>query len=147
MDGEQLKRHFERMGATLEIEWMRPPRRGIWRETPVDFTLDVREDKQETFVLAVRRERAAKYEFTPLQVQPDARHLVLLVKTELRSVAEPKQKFLCGHDERHWFVANVPKQVTTVQEAFDALLPEDVQAALAVNHVRQMQRYRRHNAG
>lgn len=135
------------MGATLEIEWLRPPRRGTWVATPVDFTLDVRADRHETFVLAIRRERADAYEFTPLQVEPEVRHLVLMSKTELPHVVEPKQKFLCGHDERHWFVANVPNRVTTVRQAFDALLPEQVHTALAVNRVRNARRYRRHNAG
>jgi hypothetical protein len=32
------------------------------------------------------------------------------------------RKFLCGHDERHWFVAEVPRG-TTVREAKEALKP------------------------
>ena len=40
-----------------------------------------------------------------LDVQPADRHLLLLVREGgLRS-----HKFLCGHDERHWFVAAVPE--------------------------------------
>ena len=33
------------------------------------------------------------------------RHLLLLVRN-----GGAKSKFLCGHDERHWFVAAVPEE-------------------------------------
>ena len=50
------------------------------------------------------------------------RHLLLLVRD-----GGEKSKFLCGHDERHWFVAAVPEDargVTGVAAAKAALQPE-----------------------
>jgi hypothetical protein len=69
------------------------------------------------------------------------RHLLLLV----RNGAE-KSKFLCGHDERHWFVAAVPEQargVTGVTPAKAALQPALVSAAVA--RARPKDRFRRRN--
>lgn len=146
MNGELLQRHFERIGASIEIELT--PRRNVFgSRDPIDFTLDVREDHQEVFVLSVRRDVVEQYEFIPLHVEPALRHLVLLAKTELPKVGAPKQKFLCGHDERHWFVANVPNQLTTVRTAFEALQPELARTALEKMRVRGARRYRRHNGG
>ena len=40
-----------------------------------------------------------------------------------------KNKFLCGHDERHWFVAAVPgRSVATVRSAMEALKPPGIAA-------------------
>jgi hypothetical protein len=71
------------------------------------------------------------------------RHLLLLV----RNGAE-KSKFLCGHDERHWFVAAVPEQargVTGVTPAKAALQPALVSAAVA--RARPKDRFRRRMDG
>jgi len=39
----------------------------------------------------------------------------------------PGGKFLCGHDERHWFVAAVPgRGVSNVRTAMEALKPAAV---------------------
>lgn len=47
--------------------------------------------------------------------------------------AGEKQKFLCGHDERHWFVAAIPESapVGTVRQAKEALKPAEVRTAQA----------------
>jgi len=39
-----------------------------------------------------------------------------------------KDKLLCGHDERHWFVAGVPEYASTVVTAKEALKPDAVRA-------------------
>jgi hypothetical protein len=56
-----------------------------------------------------------------VDVAPADRHLLLLVRT-----GAEKRKFLCGHAERHWFVAAIPdgvRGVTGVRTAKAALLP------------------------
>jgi hypothetical protein len=42
-----------------------------------------------------------------------------------------KHEFLCGHDERHWFVAAIPESasVGTVRQAKEALKPTEIQVA------------------
>ena len=51
------------------------------------------------------------------------RHLLLAIKVgeteEARGDRENRGKFLCGHDERHWFVAGV-------EQAKNALKPNAV---------------------
>ena len=63
-----------------------------------------------------------------LDVQPADRHLLLMVRGR-----DEKSKFLCGHDERHWFVAAVPESapVGTVRAAKEALKPAEVRSAQA----------------
>ena len=78
-----------------------------------------------------------------LDVQPADRHLLLLVRE-----GSEKHKFLCGHDERHWFVAAIPESapVGTVRQAKEALKPAEVQAAQARKGLRAEARNRRKNA-
>src|SRR5918911_2414583 len=73
--------------------------------------------------------------------RPKERHLLLLVRD-----GEEKSKFLCGHDERHWFVAAVPESargVSGVAQAMRALQPETVREAVA--HKRPKDPFRRKN--
>lgn len=58
-----------------------------------------------------------------------------------------KEKFLCGHDERAWFVAAVPgRSVSTVATAFEALKPSEVRFEQGRKAVRNKDRTRRRNA-
>ncbi len=47
-----------------------------------------------------------------LDVQPRDRHLLLMIRRPNQRAGLPdiKDKLLCGHDERHWFVAGVPEK-------------------------------------
>jgi hypothetical protein len=77
-----------------------------------------------------------------VDVAPRDRHLLLLVRN-----GDQKSKFLCGHDERRWFVAAVPEDargVTGVTAAKAALQPELVRSA--VGRVRPKDPFRRRNA-
>ena len=58
-----------------------------------------------------------------------------------------KHKFLCGHDERHWFVAAVPEAaaVSTVATAMEALKPFDVRRLQDRLAVKPRKRNRRRN--
>jgi hypothetical protein len=128
--GETLARHFAAIGASLRVAdepWLGAPR------------IDVRtEGRQEYFDLA----------FTGSGEPADAcvvdtaaadRHLLLLVRH-----GGEKSKFLCGHDERHWFIAAVPETargVTGVEAAKAALQPPVV--ALAAERLRRKRRFDR----
>ena len=60
-----------------------------------------------------------------LDVKPKLRHLVLDVFGWRQTISE---RFLCGHDEQHWFVASLPfsRANMTVRGAMEALKPEVV---------------------
>jgi hypothetical protein len=67
-----------------------------------------------------------------LDVQPADRHLLLLMRE-----GKEKNKFLCGHAERHYFVAGIPETapVGTVRQAKEALNPAEVLIAQARNRL------------
>jgi hypothetical protein len=118
MDAEGIARKFEAIGAAAVVE-----RTGAGRRP---YSLDVQERKgRETFLIRVRPDSAVELEV--LDAQPADRHLLLLVREN-----GAKNKLLCGHDERHWFVAAVPEGAgaSTVASAKEALKPQEV-------HVRQ----------
>ena len=122
MDTSNLLCKFARMGARLKLS-DRPSRRSSVNSSSV--SLDVREDQDgEYFEVAQRSD--ANSEVVVLDVQPGDRHLLLLVRN-----GATKHKFLCGHDERHWFVAAIPESapVGTVLQAKEALKPLEVQTA------------------
>src|SRR5436190_1258442 len=85
---------------------------------------------------------AATRSSSRVDVNRTDRHLLLLVRD-----GEEKSKFLCGHDERHWFVAAVPEDargVTGVVAAKAALQPALVRTA--VGRARPKNPFRRRNA-
>jgi hypothetical protein len=132
VSSELLERRFAAIGASLKVA------EGPWLGAP---RIDVRADgRREHFSLAFSGvgERA---DALVVDVAPADRHLLLLVRS-----AGEKSKFLCGHDERHWFVAAVPEKVsgvTGVKTAMAALQPPVV--ARAATQVRRKRRFDRRN--
>jgi hypothetical protein len=138
MDMNLLDIKFARMGARLKIA-DRPARRA--RMSGV-ISLDVQADRKGEF-FEITQQPGVDVEVTVLDVQPADRHLLLLVRE-----GKDKSKFLCGHDERHWFVAGIPEKtpVGTVRQAKEALKPGEVQNAQARKGLRAKVRNRRKNA-
>lgn len=106
------------------------------------IALDVQADHNGEFFEIVRPP-GIEADINVLDVQPAERHLLLLVRD-----GKDKSKFLCGHDERHWFVAGIPESapVGTVRQAKEALKPAEVQSAQARQRLRSAARSRRKNA-
>jgi hypothetical protein len=104
--------------------------------------LDVVQDRfGELFDVRIMPMAAPRIEV--LQAVPDQRHLLLL--TQAHATAE-KNKFLCGHDERHWFVAAVPgRSIATVSSAMEALKPPGIAALEARFGLSERRRNRRKN--
>jgi hypothetical protein len=139
-DQIQLEEKFARMGARLALA------DGEGRRTVMNgpVALDVRRDRQgEFFEIRRRPEAEADVRVEVLDVQPADRHLLLMVRQR-----DGKHKFLCGHDERHWFVAAVPEDapVGTVRAAKEALKPAAVHAAQSRAGLKSAARERRKNA-
>jgi len=82
-------------------------------------------------------------EIAVLDLQPNDRHLLLLVRE-----GKEKSKFLCGHDEWHWFVAGIPEAapVGTVGQAMESIKPTGVLIAQSRKRLRSNVRNRRKNA-
>ena len=138
MDTSLLNKKFERIGARLKVV-DRPPRRF---QSSGLLTLDIGWDRRGEF-FEITPQTGADPEVEVLDVQPADRHLLLLVRED-----GAKNKYLCGHDERHWFVAGVPESapVGTVRQAKEALQPKEVQSAVARKKVAGKARNRRKNA-
>src|SRR4051794_21045374 len=138
IDQDILETKFSRIGARLRVS------DGSQRRlvTTVPVALDVRSDRRGEFFEVIRR-TDAEAEVEVLDVQPVDRHLLLMVRER-----DGKHKFLCGHDERHWFVAAVPESapVGTVRQAKEALKPAEVQTVQARAGLRTEARNRRKNA-
>ncbi len=139
MDTTNLLTKFARIGARLKVA-DRPSRRS--RVTEGVLTLDVQADRRGEFFEVVPLQ-GTDPEVAVLDVQPADRHLLLMVRE-----GGEKHKFLCGHDERHWFVAAVPESapVGTVRQAKEALKPAEVQVAQSHLGLRAEARNRRKNA-
>ena len=126
---EVLERRFAAIGARVKVERARS-------EPRIDVGVDRR---GEFFALRLPPDRESA---SIIDVDRDDRCLLLLVRD-----GDEKSKFLCGFDERHWFVAAVPERargIVGVSSAKDALQPVAVRAAVA--RVRPRDRFRRRNA-
>lgn len=139
MDTQLLGNKFARMGARLKLV-DRPRRRQ--RAMAGTVTLDIQDDHEGEYFQIVRPPSATA-ELEILDVQPADRHLLLMVRE-----GGDKHKFLCGHDERHWFVAAIPETaaVGTVRQAKEALKPAEVHLAQARQRLGGEARNRRKNA-
>jgi hypothetical protein len=123
---ESLEKSFNKMGAHVRIS-TEPLRRwpsAFWDPKDAPLSIDIRRGKEgEYFDLRINPVSTGDIQI--LEVQPKDRHLVLMAKQQVGNNRFEKSKFLCGHDERHWFVAAIPEtaSVTTVQQAKEALKP------------------------
>jgi hypothetical protein len=130
---EVLERRFASMGARLSLA-PRP-----WNGSP---RIDVRSDRAGELFDIRFDGTGGDADIEVVDLSARDRHLLLLV----RSGGE-KSKFLCGHDERHWFVAAIPEAargVTGVKTAKAALQPKAVRDL--VERARPKDPFRRRNA-
>jgi hypothetical protein len=138
MDTSRIIEKFARMGVRARVRAFR------------DLRIDVgRDRKGEFFDIACDPDRT---EIEVVDVRPALRHLLLLAREPgaggaARSARTVKQKFLCGHDERHWFAAAVPESggASDVRTAFLALKPSEIRRAEAILGVPERKRSRRRN--
>jgi hypothetical protein len=144
-----IEKQFAKMGARAVVE-KHPQNR---------FDLDVKTDsKGEFFLIRVPGDRDIKLQAT--EVREDLRHLLLHVDDpygdprrrtkEVPKITHPdehvKEKYLCGHDERHWFAANVGNRgVNGVTSAMEFLRPLEVDQELSKKKVRAKNKNKRRN--
>lgn len=136
MDVNVLQWQFARIGARAQVRWLDDLRIASL------VTLNVIQDRVgELFDIRLSKEVPPDVEV--LHAEPRQRHLLLMS----RSDNNEKHKFLCGHDERHWFVAAVPENraVSTVRTALEALKPNEVVGRQYRMHVRSKNWNRRRN--
>lgn len=141
METNLLTKKFERLGARVAV---RPLARNRWRPSPGPVVIDVGRDRYGEY-FDIQTDGGADVEV--LDVQPRDRHLLLMVRQHSERVGLPdtKDKFLCGHDERHWFVAALPERapVSTVITAKEALKPDAVRSLEQGKRGKRKKRQRR----
>jgi hypothetical protein len=146
MNANQIESKFAEMGARLVVRDV-PARLNAWSSAAADYAVDIQRDRKgEFFELRVPDHLRDDLEVSVMQSEPKQRHLLLLVRKpgDANNKAQ-LDRFLCGHDEREWFVAAVPGGASSVRQAMDALQPADVRDSLARNHVSSLRRYARKN--
>jgi len=137
MNIAHLERPFARIGARVKLSDRASRRR--WNAP--DFSLNIREDRRGEYFELVMPESTA-LELGVVDTRPEQRHLLLHVMRDGQ-----KDKFLCGHDERHWFTCVVPGDgISSVRGAMQALRPPAVLEALTQAGLRPREANRRHNA-
>src|SRR5688572_1241903 len=119
-----IRNAFDAIGAEMLME----PANNI-------FEIDVRQNGGRE-VYRLTNPRADTILIEAVDVKPKLRHLVLDVSGWRLPIGG---RFLCGHDEQHWFVATLPfdRKTMTVRGAMEALKPEIVrreQSRMGVKH-------------
>jgi hypothetical protein len=142
MDASLVKTKFGKLGARAKV---RPLVQNRWQQTPGPLRIDIGHDRYGEF-FDIQADTEADVEV--LDVQPKDRHLLLMVRqpAERSGLPDVKDKFLCGHDERHWFVAGVPEDgaaASTVVTAKEALKPDLVRNLERGKKGKQKNRQRR----
>ena len=133
MDIGLLQKQFARMSARVKVG----PDSSRWRKRAgIDIGVDAH---GEFFDIRLAANESISYEV--IDLRPELRHLLLMARRDGR-----KEKFLCGHDERHWFVCAVPgESVAGVRSAMEALQPLPVRVAADRVVKRPKNRFRRRN--
>jgi len=142
MNTKPIEEQFLRMGVRLKVTAPEIDSRRWWSQQ-TEYSLDVQRDRKgEHFVLTIPEEREAELKIGLLQNRPKERHLLLMVRDQEETI----DRFLCGHDEREWFVAAVPGAVSTVNDAMESLKPSPVLRAQERARLNGKERKRRKNA-
>lgn len=116
MERDIIRRHFESIGARVRFRDLESEQQYRHSVRPDTYRIDIVSDNHGS-IFDIAQAHAAP-ELVVLQKCPKERHLLLY--------SRDGQRFLCGHDERDWFIAAVPKRVSTVRDARLALMPREV---------------------
>jgi hypothetical protein len=133
--GSNLHRLFSRMGARVSVleaaTVLARFRRWPFPQDAPQIVIDICRDQNGEF-FEIRTAPGSRQELDVLNSVPQEKHLVLLSRQfDAQGKTLAKQKFLCGRDEKHWFVAAIPESepVSTVASARIALKLEEVRTA------------------
>jgi hypothetical protein len=137
MNANHIESKFAMMGARLKVSVL--PEQRVAKE----YAVDIQKDRHgEYFELRVPEQLSERLDVSVLQADKRDRHLLLFVRP---SEGKPA-RFLCGHDEREWFVAAVPGGASTVVQAKEALKPRAIRSLQTALKVPTRLRNRRKNA-
>jgi hypothetical protein len=137
MNAKHIECKFATMGARFKMSVVPA------RHQSNDYAVDIQRDRLgDFFELRMPGPLRDSFEVNVLQTDKRDRHLLLFVRTPEGKAA----RFLCGHDEREWFVAAVPGGASSVVQAKEALKPRAIRARQELLKVPTRLRNRRRNA-
>ena len=115
-----LSRQFAQAGLSLVVE-PRPLDAGLVPEMAAIVQLDIARDRlRERYRLFLGHHPSNRVDVTSAD-RVERQVVVLIEEPARRSTV---RHFLCGRDEEHLFIAQLPREVSSVSDAHDALLPE-----------------------
>jgi hypothetical protein len=131
MFGHAFRQHFQVMGADVDVAAF-----GERFEIGID-----QGEHGETFCLRFPSDGSVTAKV--LDADRYQRHLLLNVVHRGLGVS---QKYLCGHDEFHWFVAALPEKsaAATLPQAMESLKPDAVRQEQRRKRVKRSRRRNRH---
>ncbi|MCK5016465.1 MAG: hypothetical protein KAS32_05260 [Candidatus Peribacteraceae bacterium] len=148
MNKPVIERKFAEMGARVEINKIVNP-----RQDSDGISINIRTDEYgEKFTIGL--DEGFDPEAVIMDVDKKEKHLLMMV----RIPEEPHNrnngkgyrnaKYLCGHDERHWFVCGVPEAAgaSSVRDAREALKPAGVIEAEKRAGLKTKDKNKRHNS-
>ena len=137
LDKEFLAAKFERIGARIKVRPRIKTRSFVAADRRMSRLADNSESKYNPITIDIGYDRRGEFfdiqtddavRVEIIDVKPKERHLLLMVR---QPAAKPEpfdtqDKFLCGHDERHWFVSGISETapVSSVVAAKEALRPK-----------------------
>jgi hypothetical protein len=131
MDTTTLNKHFKRMGAHRVPDH---------RQEDVGVSLDVLRDGGGEFFSIDIFDKDLTADV--LQVDKEDKHLLLMVKD-----FNGMSKYLCGHDERHWFVAGVDRFARDIADAKEGLKSSEALISQRRNKDKTKNKNKRKNKG
>ena len=144
---ESIRKQFERIGARFRVRLQSEVT--IRNPLPLGFNV-VRDRQGELFELGIWSGPPLR-EITRLSI-PRITHVKTVtflhaahLERHLLLLVNGTDRLLCGHDERHWFVASVAGAVTTVSAALESLKPAEVVQAQQHTRLRPKELCRRAN--
>ncbi len=165
MHPDVLIKQFNKIGASIELE-DKKARESIKRraEFEAKYSSNVKgrkskapthiidillKGKDEIFIVDTLDNK--KIEVEVLETNPNKKHLLLMLKNTGIKVDGKAEisKYLCGHDERHWFVATIPESAhaKNIEDAMKALKPEEALAAQSQKGIKLKNKNKRKNKG
>src|SRR5262249_40546951 len=137
MNANHVESKFAIMGARIKVSVL-PEQR-----VSEDYAVEIQKGRHgEYFELRVPETLSRRLDVNVLQTDKRDRHLLLFVRPPEGKPA----RFLCGHDEREWFVAAVPGGASSVGQAKEALKPRAIRLRQSQLGVPTRLRNRRRNA-
>src|ERR1043165_955205 len=137
MNANHIESKFAMMGARFKVSVAPAQRASNY------YSVDIQQDRNgEYFELRVPEPMRDSLDVNVLQTDKRDRHLLLFIRPNEGKAA----RFLCGHDEREWFVAAVPGGASSVVQAKEELKPRAIRTRQDQLKVPTRLRNRRKNA-